>query len=81
MQKPILLGVEGESQKIIEDFNAGLCFEPENKEDFISKLLYLKNNKEQYIEYQKGCEKLAKVFDRKVKASDMLKIVESTINE
>ena len=35
LQKPILLGLEGETKGIIESFNAGICFEPENEEEFI----------------------------------------------
>jgi len=30
MERPILLGVEGETQRIIEEGRCGLCFEPEN---------------------------------------------------
>ena len=78
MQKPILLGVEGESKKIIEDFNAGVSFEPENKTDFLEKLYFLKNNKKEYNNFQQGCYNLAKAFDRKIKANDMLKIIIST---
>ncbi len=80
MQKPILLGVEGESQKIIEDFNAGLCFEPENEQDFLDKLTTLKNEPDTYATLQKGCKQLALSFDRKVKAKDMLKVIKETIN-
>ena len=31
LQKPILLGVEGESKEIIERYGAGLCYDPESK--------------------------------------------------
>src|SRR5690554_7172023 len=33
MEKPILLGLEGETQGIIEKYNAGICYEPENSKD------------------------------------------------
>lgn len=38
MHKPILLGVEGEAKSLIEDYNIGLTFEPENEEEFINKV-------------------------------------------
>ncbi|HYW35127.1 MAG TPA: glycosyltransferase family 4 protein, partial [Balneolaceae bacterium] len=44
MRKPILLGVEGQAKKIIEKYKAGLCYEPENKEDFIHQLKTLKED-------------------------------------
>jgi len=44
MLKPILLGVEGQSREIVEQYGAGICFEPENQEDFLRKLLVVKND-------------------------------------
>jgi len=76
MQKPTLLGVEGESQQIIETYNAGVCFEPENERDFIDKL-YLLKDKKSYQEYQQGCDRLAKDFDRKNLAQKMLDIIKA----
>ncbi len=64
MLKPILLGVEGESQAIVERYGAGLCFEPENKEDFIAKLMQLKYDTDFYAACQNGCHVLANDFDR-----------------
>ena len=64
MQKPILLGVEGESQGIVEYYRAGLCFEPENGADFIEKLMTLRTNTTLYENCQEGCTQLATDFDR-----------------
>ena len=75
MHKPTLLGVEGQAQEIIEHYNAGLCFEPENEEDFIKNILTLKNDKVIYKNCQSGCERLAHTFDRKKLANKMLKIL------
>lgn len=72
MCTPILLGVDGEARKIIEDYNAGYYFEPENEEAFLKALQKLKGDKTLYWELQKGCLKLAKDFDRKVLAKKML---------
>lgn len=71
MQIPILLGVEGESADIIQKYNAGLCFEPENKEDFLTKLNLLKEDQTVYENCQEGCLRLAKEFDRKKMAENM----------
>jgi glycosyltransferase involved in cell wall biosynthesis len=75
MKKPILLGVEGEAQRIIQKYAAGLCFEPENEEDFLEKLLQIRDI-EHYKKLQHGCEKLAQDFERKNLAAKMLKIVQ-----
>ena len=72
LQKPILLGLEGETKGIIESFNAGTCFEPENEEEFIAQCHAIL--KEQVIQdYQKGCQELAEAFDRKQIALQVLK--------
>ncbi len=72
MQKPILLGVEGEAKRIIEYYNAGLTFEPENKYDFLRQLLRMKNDKKLYTQLQEGCKALAQAYNRKSLADLML---------
>ncbi len=79
MKKPILLGVEGESQKIIEEFNSGLCFKPEDEHDFINKLIQLRD-KAIYQSCQEGASRLANVYDRKKLANSMLNIIMDTLN-
>jgi len=76
MMKPILLGVEGEAQQVVKRYNAGLCFDPENKADFLDKLNSIYKNKEQYTHFQKGCLDLAKAFDRRTLALKMYKVIE-----
>ena len=75
MQKPTLLGVEGESKRIIKRYGAGVCYEPENEEDFIKKVYLLKNDTKLYDSLQKGCIKLASQYDRKKLAKKMLDIL------
>ena len=75
MQKPTLLGVEGQAQEILEKYGAGICFKPENEEDFIEKVMILKNDIDTYKSYKKGCLQLANDFDRKVLANKMLDII------
>ncbi len=79
MKKPILLGVDGEARGIIEEYNAGLYYEPENKNEFIDALLKLKNDKELYKELSENCLKLADDFNRKKLADDMFKIIKDLI--
>ena len=69
MQKPILLGVEGESKMILENYKAGICFEPENPNDFIEKCCYIIENSEGF---QQGSMELAESHDRKKIALKML---------
>jgi len=76
MQKPTLLGVEGQAQEIIEQYDAGLCFEPENERDFLDKLSQLKNDRELYDRKIEGCKRLALAYDRKKLAGEMLGIIE-----
>lgn len=74
LQKPILLGLEGETKEIIQSFNAGLCFEPENESEFINQCKAILDT-QRYKGFQKGCEKLAQAFDRKQIALEVLKTI------
>lgn len=68
MHKPILLGVSGESKEMVEGYNIGVGFEPENDVDFIEKVNYLK--KIQNGEY--GFEEFVSKFKRENIAKQML---------
>lgn len=81
MQKPTLLGVQGQAQKILEAYNAGICFEPENESDFLEKLNILRNDHERYQQFQEGCIKLSLEFDRKNLAKKMLNILKEVIQK
>ncbi len=74
MQKPILLGVEGESKSIIEQYDAGICFEPENEAAFLDAVYRLKSDAQLYGKLQEGCKRLALDFDRRKLALKMLEI-------
>lgn len=74
MRKPILLGVEGESKALVESYNAGVCFEPENEVDFINKLNIIRSNVLKGI-YVEGCNKMTKDFNRIHLAGNMLEIL------
>lgn len=76
MEIPILLGVDGEARSIIEEYEAGVFYEPENEKDFIEKTDLLFSNPEQIESYKSGCRKLAQDFDRKILANKMLRVIE-----
>ncbi|HKJ32778.1 MAG TPA: glycosyltransferase family 4 protein [Balneolales bacterium] len=81
MSKPILLGVEGQAEKIIKKYNAGLCFEPENEQDFIDNLLNFKRNRILMKDYGKNGLSLAKDYDRKILAQQMLHLIYEVVNK
>ena len=81
MEKPILLGVEGEAKEIVERYKCGIFYKPGDEVDFIKCLLKLKSNKVLYKSLQIGCRKLAKDFDRKKLASKMLRILKYTFED
>lgn len=69
MHKPILLGVQGESAEIVEKYNIGLTFEPENEKDMLDKIERIKNTTFSF-------EHLIEDFDRKNLALKMLRFIE-----
>ena len=79
MRKPTLLGVEGQAQEILESHEAGLCFEPENEKDFITKLKQLKSDTALYKRCQDGCDALAIEYDRKKLAHKMYYILQGVV--
>ncbi len=81
MQIPILLGVDGEARSIVEKYNAGLFYEPENQQDFIEKAQLLLSANGELKEYKAGAERLAKDFDRKVLAKKMLDIIKQVAGQ
>ena len=74
MQIPILIGVEGEAREIVETFNAGLFYEPENKCDFLKKLEKISIYENQKL-FSEGGKKLAQFYNRKTLATEMLNIL------
>ncbi len=79
MNIPILLGVDGEARSLIEAYNAGLYYEPENERDFISKIDLLFSNPETMDYLKEGCRKLATNFDRRILATGMLTVIREAI--
>ncbi len=76
MTTPILLGVDGEAREIVEKYDAGLYFEPENEPDFLEAVKKMREDGDLYARLQSGCLSLAQDFDRKVLAREMLSELE-----
>ena len=81
MLKPILLGVEGEAMEIVKGYHAGLCFEPENRTDFIRKVVMLQSDRKLYKKLQEGCRRLADDFDRRRLAVQMYNHIIEVVDE
>nr|WP_299386084.1 glycosyltransferase family 4 protein [Allomuricauda sp.] len=71
MHKPILLGVQGEAKELVEEYNIGLPFEPENREDFLDKLTAMITDDDKSYNF----EKLVLEFDRVNLAKQMLEFI------
>ena len=75
MHKPILIGVEGEAKKLVEDYGLGVAFEPENENDFNKKINVLLRSDEIP---KKNYDAILKDFDRGMLARKMLRILSDT---
>jgi len=72
---PLLHGVLGESQDIVQKNKVGICFQSENEESLVNSILKIKNNKKLYTFFQKNCEKSALKFERSNLAKKMFNII------
>ncbi len=71
MQKPILLGVDGQARQIVEQFEAGLYFEPEHEVSFLDAVSRLAADHNLYARLQDGGTRLARAYDRSRLAKQM----------
>ena len=80
MKKPIVLGVTGESQEIIENARSGICIEPENSQQLAEVILRLFRDKDLVAELgENGRQYVAEHFDRKELARRYLSILENLL--
>jgi glycosyltransferase involved in cell wall biosynthesis len=76
MEIPIMLGVDGEMRDILNMYNAGVYFEPEDSYGFHSALRSLYMNKNELKDlYSEGLGKMSKDFNRDMLASKMMKFL------
>jgi glycosyltransferase involved in cell wall biosynthesis len=84
MGKPILLGVEGQAKELIEGYDAGVCFEPDNADAFLAGVDLLRRDRGVYDRLSRNCLILARDFERDALAEEMyrhlLKLVERAAN-
>jgi len=73
MYKPILLGVGGEAKELIEDYQTGICFEPENMES-LNKAIYAIQKLDLEL-FKNNCDKMLIDFDRDNIAEDLIKFI------
>ena len=73
LNKPVLLGVEGEAKILIDKYEVGVCYEPENKESFINALQTISALDTKKV--KGNCTKMIKDFDRNSIAKKMLNFI------
>ena len=65
MQRPLVLGVDGESRAIVEQAQAGLCIEPENAAELARRVVDLADNRKLCEELgQNGRRYVTEHYDR-----------------
>jgi len=78
MAKPVVLGVAGESARLLTKAAAGLCIEPGNPDDLVSAVRTLAADPVQSVGMgQNGREAVVRDFDRKESALQMLRVFEA----
>lgn len=77
MEKPIILGVDGQAREIIEGENAGIYFEPENAQELLEVIARLSSDPSLRSDLVEGCRRLAKKYNRSVLADNMLSHLKS----
>lgn len=70
-----------EMRDLIDNYQAGLNFEPENVESLVNAILDIVNNKQKAAEYGENAKRLAKEkFDRSVTYHEIIKRLDNLIN-
>lgn len=75
MSKPILLGVDGQARELVGRYGAGIYFQPEDEAAFLRGVHTLSSDQTLYARLQKGCFELARAYDRKILADEMLALM------
>ena len=79
LYKPILLGVEGEAKELIEHYNVGVSYIPENQSSFLAALEKIKTYKSSNFKF--NCNEMLQQFDRNQLARTMLDVITKTIQK
>lgn len=80
MSKPIILGVEGEAKRILEEARAGLAITPENPAELVTAIRKLRENPAlSTIFGENGREYVKRLYDRDKLAADYASILEQVV--
>ena len=71
MERPILIGVDGEARAIIERFDAGRYYEPEDQPSFLAALAGMRCEGSERDAMVDGCRRIAAHYDRNRLAGEM----------
>ena len=77
LYKPILLGVEGEAKELIEHYNVGVSYIPENQSSFLEALEEIQAYKTP--DFELNCNEMLQQFDRNKLARTMLDVITKTL--
>lgn len=82
MEKPIILGVEGESAELLRAADAGYCIEPENDRELAARLLELQADRDlRHKLGTKGRMHVVNYYDRIKLARCFIELLEAVYNE
>ena len=82
MKTPIILGVRGESQTIIEEANSGICIEPESAEELANAVIKLYENSELSNEFgENGSQYVKANFDRQKLANEYEELLQNVVQQ
>ena len=81
MEKPMLLGVDGQARAIVEQFDAGLYFTPEDAAAFQAAVRRLATSPALARQLGRGGAALAQAYDRRLLAAYMLSVLEAVARE
>jgi len=81
MEKPILLGVEGEAKDLfVEEGKCGLFFTPESAEELVRSIEYLASNSGAFLQLGKNARKYVDAkFNRNQIADDFYRVLEKRV--
>ncbi|HSM03753.1 MAG TPA: glycosyltransferase family 4 protein [Longimicrobiales bacterium] len=78
-RRPILLGVRGEAEDLVREYEAGLVFTPESEEELAGAIESLRTRPDLYTRLQEGGARLAADFERGRLAAEMLSGLEGLV--
>jgi glycosyltransferase involved in cell wall biosynthesis len=80
MKKPIILGVRGESQDIVQSAGSGICIEPENAEQLAAAVARLADSQVECRELgEAGYVCVQAEFDRRVLAQKFEAVLQQVV--